>query len=107
MYLTSEPYRFIVGAELVIVGQVLNYGVYKALGKNGVYYGVKLGRPIPWVNGFPFNVVSHPQYVGTAATIWGLVILAASQAHIESGIVTLCLIWNSYYIFTSIIEDYY
>ena len=38
-------------------GQVLNAAVYRKLGKAGVYYGFKLGRPIPWETGFPFNTV--------------------------------------------------
>jgi hypothetical protein len=42
-----------------IVGQVLNAGVLKALGVNGTYYGTRLGKNVPWVSGFPFNVVSR------------------------------------------------
>lgn len=51
--------------------QWLNIGIFRAIGHPGVYYGFKLGHTIPWVDGFPFNVVSHPQYVGSVATLLG------------------------------------
>lgn len=51
--------------------QWLNVGIFKAIGHAGVYYGFKLGHTVPWVSGFPFNVVSHPQYVGSVATVLG------------------------------------
>lgn len=44
----------------------------------GVYYGFKLGHTIPWVDGFPFNVVSHPQYVGSVATVVGMAALVSA-----------------------------
>ena len=52
------------------IGQFLNYSVYKALGVNGVYYGVKFGKKVPWCTQFPFNVpwLKHPQYLGAAIT---------------------------------------
>ncbi len=37
--------------------QWLNVGIFQAIGHAGVYYGFKLGHTIPWVDGFPFNVV--------------------------------------------------
>ena len=46
---------------LLAAGQALNVGIFRAIGHAGVYYGFKLGHTIPWVSGFPFNVVSHPQ----------------------------------------------
>jgi hypothetical protein len=73
-------------------GQLLNAAIYRAIGKAGVYYGVKFGHEIPWYarppgicvrdsssgealgertfaadrcTGFPFNVFTlHPQYSG-------------------------------------------
>jgi protein-S-isoprenylcysteine O-methyltransferase Ste14 len=41
-----------------------------AIGKVGVYYGTRLGATVPWVEGFPFNVVRHPQYVGAVLSLW-------------------------------------
>lgn len=44
--------------------QVLNISIYKAIGNDGVYYGFKLGRPVPWSSAFPFNAgFRHPQCV--------------------------------------------
>ena len=40
--------------------QWLNIGIFQAIGHAGVYYGFKLGHTIPWVDGFPFNVVRAP-----------------------------------------------
>ena len=55
--------------------QALNIGIFRAIGHAGVYYGFKLGHTIPWHDGFPFNVVPHPQYVGAVMSIWGAVAL--------------------------------
>ena len=55
--------------------QALNVGIYRAIGHEGVYYGFKLGHNIPWHDGFPFNLVPHPQYVGSVLTVWGVVAL--------------------------------
>lgn len=64
-----------VGALLVVGGQLLNTAVFWRLGRRGVFYGDRLGRPIPWQTGFPFSLVPHPQYVGAAVTVWGLFVL--------------------------------
>jgi hypothetical protein len=37
--------RLVTGLFLAVAGQILNVAVYKAIGKAGVYYGCKLGRP--------------------------------------------------------------
>ena len=49
--------------------------------------GFKLGHTIPWVSGFPFNVVRHPQYVGSVATVWGAAALLWQQAPSGLGLV--------------------
>ena len=37
--------------------------------QDGVYYGFKMGRPVPWSSAFPFNLgFRHPQYVGAMLT---------------------------------------
>lgn len=69
------------GPVLILAGQTLNAAIYKAIGKVGVYYGTRLGKTVPWVTGFPFNVVSHPQYVGTVLCIWGITLLAYQDLH--------------------------
>ena len=58
--------------------QALNVGIYRAIGNPGVYYGFKLGHHVPWHTGFPFNVVSHPQYVGSVLSVWGFIALVRS-----------------------------
>ena len=51
-----------VGVALILVGQTLNLAIYRAIGNDGVYYGFKLGRTVPWCSGFPFNIgLRHPQ----------------------------------------------
>lgn len=62
----------LIGLLLIATGQLLNLGVFWRLGKVGVFYGNKLGHTVPWVRGFPFSIIPHPQYVGTLLSIWGL-----------------------------------
>ena len=33
------PLQLVIGAQLVIIGQTLNAAVYRAIGRDGVYYG--------------------------------------------------------------------
>ncbi|KAK3265459.1 hypothetical protein CYMTET_25858 [Cymbomonas tetramitiformis] len=59
------PLQITIGIQFFVIGQILNASIYHAIGKNGVYYGVKLGQRVPWCTGFPFNVFTmHPQYFG-------------------------------------------
>jgi methylene-fatty-acyl-phospholipid synthase len=87
------------------MGQVLNIAIYRAIGVNGVYYGVRLGNPVPWCKGFPFNVVSHPQYVGATLSFLGLSALLAylidPSAWYIAAFMAFC------YICTGYIEDTY
>jgi methylene-fatty-acyl-phospholipid synthase len=96
----------VLGGVFFLIGQILNIAVYQTLGRNGVYYGSRLGQPCPWVTGFPFNTVPHPQYVGSVLTLWGLTILFATDSHISSGLITLQLIWTAYYFITGVYEQY-
>ena len=68
------------GVLLIVIGQMLNFGVFYRLGKHGVFYGVKFGHDIPWCTAFPFSVLKHPQYVGALLSIWGF-FLAARYPH--------------------------
>jgi methylene-fatty-acyl-phospholipid synthase len=63
------------GGSLILTGQLLSAAVFRKLGNAGVFYGNRLGHELPWVTGFPFNVVRHPQYVGTVLSIWGLFLI--------------------------------
>ena len=83
----TQMHVWLLAAPLIVCGQFLNYSVYKAIGKAGVYYGFKLGEHIPWYTGFPFNVVSHPQYTGVVMTWWGiLILLAGVPGVVEQGL---------------------
>ncbi len=66
----DEPW-FVTGGFLIVVGQILNAGVFIRLGKVGVFYGNKLGYHVPWCKSFPFSLMPHPQYVGAVLSIWG------------------------------------
>jgi protein-S-isoprenylcysteine O-methyltransferase Ste14 len=76
-------------------------------GKEGVYYGVRLGRRIPWYEGFPFTVVPHPQYVGCILCIWGVTAVLFSQAAVNAGLLTVSCVWTGYYVFTGLIEHFF
>ena len=47
-------------AVAIILGPVLNFCVYKAIGKKGVSYGYKFNIEIPWVTTFPYNTPFPP-----------------------------------------------
>jgi len=59
---------------LILVGQYLNYRVYALLGMDGVYYGTRFGKNIPWVTEFPYSHMSDPQYIGCILTVLGIAI---------------------------------
>lgn len=100
-------FRFLFCGALICFGQLLNVATYRALGKAGVYYGFKLGRKIPWVTSFPFNIgLSHPQYVGSVLTIWGIFALTTTPAHERRGWITTAAIWTLFYTATALIETY-
>jgi len=69
---SSDPRALALGAAMIAAGQVLNFGVFYRLGSVGVFYGNRFGYDVPWVRGFPFSVLAHPQYVGAVVSIWGL-----------------------------------
>lgn len=60
------------GIAAIVLGQVLNASVFHRLGRTGVFYGDRMGHDVPWVEGFPFSLLKHPQYVGAVLSIWGL-----------------------------------
>lgn len=91
-------------ALLAAAGQALNVGIYRAIGKEGVYYGCRLGAHVPWHDGFPFNVVRHPQYVGAVFSIWAVVSLVFRTTHV--GLLGVATFWTCLYAFTALVEDY-
>jgi methylene-fatty-acyl-phospholipid synthase len=72
VFVSSDPWALAVGLALIAAGQSLSVAVFHRLGRIGVFYGARFGHHVPWVRGFPFSVLAHPQYVGAVASIWGL-----------------------------------
>ncbi|GMI46014.1 hypothetical protein TrCOL_g12731 [Triparma columacea] len=91
----------------IALGQFLNFSVYKAIGKKGVYYGAKFGYSVPWVKGFPYNIgMPHPQYLGTVVTyVAGWRLLVGENLDLEYGKVFVTGIGISYW-GMSMIEQY-
>ncbi|KAK9903233.1 hypothetical protein WJX75_000389 [Coccomyxa subellipsoidea] len=89
---------------LVFLGQVLNISVYNTLSTNGVYYGTKLGKKVAWQHGFPFNTVSHPQYLGAVLTVWGIASLLWDVS--PPGLATLAGYWTLLYGITAFWEQF-
>lgn len=90
----------------IFAGQALNMSLYAAIGNAGVYYGWKLGRPVPWCTGFPFNVgLRHPQYVGVVLTILGGLSVLLSESMVRAGLVQAGLAWAGMYVAMSIMEQ--
>jgi protein-S-isoprenylcysteine O-methyltransferase Ste14 len=56
------------------------------------------------VDGFPFNVVSHPQYVGSVLSVWAGAALLWTQA--PAGLGLLTAYWTVLYIITGFQESY-
>jgi hypothetical protein len=75
-----NPFVLGLAAVLVVAGQIVNVTVFYRLGRTGVFFGDRLGYEVRRCRTFPFSVLSHPQYVGTLLTIWGL-FLAARFPH--------------------------
>jgi len=96
----------LISIVLIVTGQIFNFAVYNTLGKDGVYYGFKLGRPCPWVKGFPF-VIRDPQYSGCVMTIWGCYLLLATAEHNAAGMFPLACAWTLCYLASSIIEGHF
>nr|BBC28427.1 phospholipid-N-methyltransferase [Chlamydomonas sphaeroides] len=88
-------------------GQALNMGVYATLGTAGVYYGSRLGRNVPWVTGWPFTATPHPQYVGSAASVWasGMVAVGCGLAP-PLATFGIAVYWSAMYALSAVIEHY-
>lgn len=72
---SAGPAAAALGGLLIAAGLVLNFSVFRVLGNTGVFYGSQFGHAVPWVNGFPFSLLKHPQYIGSLAVIWGFFLL--------------------------------
>ena len=59
----------------------------------------------PQASGFPFNLgIRHPQYVGSVATVWALVLLLWAPAA-RPALAQVGAAWTALYVVTGIIED--
>jgi hypothetical protein len=76
-----DPQYAFLGLSLLVFGQHLNAAVYWALGQDGVYYGNRFGKSIPWVYSYPYSVWAgmHPQYLGCLASLLGSYVLGVPQ----------------------------
>lgn len=111
-YLLSGPFPAkisafpgLLGLSFLIVGQILNAGIYAAIGKNGVYYGCKFNQRVPWCTGFPFNVVTaHPQYLGSVLTTFGAGLFLATDKHVTQGWLGLAAVQAALYFYMAYVE---
>lgn len=70
---TDATSKASLGVICILIGQGLNYSVFRALGPIGVYYGHELGYTVPRVSCFPYNTgLSDPQYWGVVICVWGI-----------------------------------
>ena len=103
----AHPMTLLFGGVLFAVGQALNIGVYKTLGKDGVYYGIKYGKKVPWVTGFPFNICPHPQYIGSSLSVWGALwpIIRVFPDNLVD-LAAVGLYWSAMYATSAVIESH-
>ena len=107
--LAQPAWRLVLGFAGLVFGQCLNVAIYAAIGRNGVYYGSRLGAPLgPWCSGFPFNIPvvgRHPQYTGALLSLWGGVLLTADDSATAAGFPQVAILWTIFYIITGIVEN--
>eukprot|EP00735_Rhodelphis_limneticus_P013084 TRINITY_DN6595_c0_g1::TRINITY_DN6595_c0_g1_i1::g.13483::m.13483 TRINITY_DN6595_c0_g1::TRINITY_DN6595_c0_g1_i1::g.13483 ORF type:complete len:163 (-),score=13.56,sp/Q9SAH5/PLMT_ARATH/32.08/7e-22,PEMT/PF04191.8/1.1e+04,PEMT/PF04191.8/1.2e+04,PEMT/PF04191.8/1.5e-09,ICMT/PF04140.9/0.00077 TRINITY_DN6595_c0_g1_i1:154-642(-) len=84
---TIPTSHLMLAAILLLFGQHLNYLVYKYLGTDGVYYGTRFGKTLPWVHAYPYSHFKDPQYLGCIATAIGLGFL-----HFPTSVVTVIVL---------------
>jgi methylene-fatty-acyl-phospholipid synthase len=95
----ADPATAAAGLALAAFGQHLNAAVYVALGMDGVYYGNRFGKKIPWVRSYPYSVWAdmHPQYLGCLASLAGAAVLGVPQE--------VALWWASNYLYLMWLES--
>lgn len=68
---TLSPLTWAAIIGLIAYGQHLNVLVFKLLGRDGVYYGSRFGKSLPWISAYPYNTMRDPQYIGSIITLAG------------------------------------
>ena len=107
----SKPLlQMALAAVLVFVGNSLNFAVYDSLGMVGVYYGDRFGANVPWVTGWPFNFMPHPQYVGASCNVLGATVALypteGERGHQAAAyMVGMAIYWVMLYVATTVWED--
>lgn len=89
-WLTTPLWQRLLGLLILSVGQLFNISVFYTLGKDGVYYGARWGRSVPWVDGFPF-IVKDPQYMGVTLTLAGLSVAVCGAETISPSLASCVL----------------
>jgi protein-S-isoprenylcysteine O-methyltransferase Ste14 len=87
---TLPLWQWLLCFALIGFGQHLNFMVYKLLGVDGVYYGSRFGKKLPWITAYPYNTIRDPQYVGCMITLLGCAMVAPLE---------LCLWWLANYLY--------
>lgn len=96
--------QFVGAAVLGALGQALNVGTFRALGREGVYYGARLGAKVPWCHGWPFCFVPHPQYVGSVMSLWAALWLLWDMLPQPDAPLVACW-WTALYVVTAVQES--
>ena len=105
LVMANTPEQWAIAAALFFAGQVLNVAIYRAIGNDGVYYGFKLGRKVPWSFAFPFNAgYRHPQYAGAVLSQLGVLLIVTNPETLASGLCVLLAWWVLMYLITSYVE---
>ncbi|XP_048750859.1 phosphatidylethanolamine N-methyltransferase-like isoform X2 [Ostrea edulis] len=91
-FLYDNNYLFL-GYGCILIGSVLVFSSYWALGFFGTFLGDYFGILMDdKVTDFPFNVIDNPMYWGSTLIFGGTALVKASQA----GILLTCLVGLSY-----------
>uniref|UniRef100_A0A7R9VJN6 Uncharacterized protein n=1 Tax=Chlamydomonas euryale TaxID=1486919 RepID=A0A7R9VJN6_9CHLO len=96
---------------LVTLGLALSAGVVSALGKDGVFYGSRIGEhphvhasaapPEEW----PFSVVQHPQHIGPVLVVWAPLVALLPQLPATAWFVASY--WSTLYFINWVVEDFF
>ncbi|XP_065197490.1 uncharacterized protein LOC135829017 [Sycon ciliatum] len=100
--------RAAVAMAMIVFGQALNAGAIRALGVNGIYYGFRFGKIIPWCTKWPYGGrlrLPHPQYVGAILSIIGVTLLTATHEHVRAGMRTIMFAWCGFYLVNGFTEE--
>ena len=74
-----NPLYAVPAVAFLLFGQHLNARVYELLGVDGVYYGYRFGKHIPWRTEWPYSHVRDPQYLGSACTVVGALLMVSGR----------------------------